>query len=122
MGGPLQTVNTRSCMFTQIGVTKSLMKENMSKDTSITNLYARVTAYLDWIEQEVWGNETVPVEAGFADNGGVAPTIVDPNDEVDQAVTKKSVGPAIVRSENGVGAISEPSRSTSDGIIHFPNN
>lgn len=49
VGGPLQTVNTRNCMFTQIGVAKEL------HGNEVGNVYSRITAYLDWIELVVWG-------------------------------------------------------------------
>ncbi|KAL9701016.1 hypothetical protein quinque_004457 [Culex quinquefasciatus] len=76
VGGPLQTVNTRSCMFTQIGVTNVLIphdKSGSQRTVRFTNVYSRVTAYLDWIEQQVWGNETVPTELDPEDDSGVAP-------------------------------------------------
>lgn len=76
VGGPLQTVNTRSCMFTQIGVTNVLIphdKSGSQRTVRFTNVYSRVTAYLDWIEQQVWGNETVPAELDPEDDSGVAP-------------------------------------------------
>ncbi|EDS40343.1 elastase-2A [Culex quinquefasciatus] len=50
VGGPLQTVNTRNCMFTQIGVAK-----NLQGNIKGGNVFSRVTAYLDWIEHVVWG-------------------------------------------------------------------
>ncbi|KAL9692895.1 hypothetical protein quinque_012180 [Culex quinquefasciatus] len=63
VGGPLQTVNTRNCMFTQIGVAKDL-QGNIKGG----NVFSRVTAYLDWIEHVVWG---VPL----AVEKGAKPTI-----------------------------------------------
>lgn len=59
IGGPLQTVNTRSCMFTIVGVTKYLIPFNESQNglKNYINVYSRVAAYLDWIEQVVWENE-----------------------------------------------------------------
>ncbi|KAL1404425.1 hypothetical protein pipiens_005358 [Culex pipiens pipiens] len=111
VGGPLQTVNTRSCMFTQVGVTKFLIPHNMNREVTktvrFTNVYSRVTAYLDWIEAEVWGNETLPEDSEFADNGGEAPTIVDNDVEGDQEVATEARLRGI---------------TTSGDIIHFPKD
>ncbi|KAL9696144.1 hypothetical protein quinque_015429 [Culex quinquefasciatus] len=60
VGGPLQTVNTRSCMYTLVGVMRLIYPARFETVEPYTNVYSRVTAYLDWIEHVVWGNETVP--------------------------------------------------------------
>ncbi|EDS32494.1 conserved hypothetical protein [Culex quinquefasciatus] len=52
-GGPLQTVNSRSCMFTAVGVLGSGVK----RDRKLLQLYTSVAAYVDWIEQVAFGEE-----------------------------------------------------------------
>lgn len=73
VGGPLQTVNTRSCMYTLVGVMRLIYPARFETAEPYTNVYSRVTAYLDWIEHVVWGNETVP-EHVAVDGTGEAPT------------------------------------------------
>lgn len=53
-GAPVQVVNNRNCMFTAVGLT--------SYSTSIANhtqliVLSRITSYLGWIEEIVWGEE-----------------------------------------------------------------
>ncbi|KAL1388330.1 hypothetical protein pipiens_012620 [Culex pipiens pipiens] len=84
VGGPLQTVNTRSCMFTQVGVTQ-LIYPPLDSVLQYTIVYSRVTAYLDWIEGVVWSNETRPEDT--ADSApGEAPTQEEEEEEVEEGV------------------------------------
>lgn len=56
-GSPLQSVNSRTCVYTVVGVTSFGNSEEVDvpgvNQTKI-DIYSRVSYYLDWIEQLVW--------------------------------------------------------------------
>lgn len=81
-GGPLQSYNSRSCLFTVVGVLSNGNKDDeqarKSKQT-VVDVYTRVAPYLDWIEKVVWNVEpssrTNPVQL-VRRNGWLPPDVV----------------------------------------------
>lgn len=59
-GSPLQSVNTRTCMYTVVGVTcfvDYFSEKDQDEKSTVLDVYTRVAHYLDWIEQIVWNVE-----------------------------------------------------------------
>ncbi|KXJ83634.1 hypothetical protein RP20_CCG002634 [Aedes albopictus] len=55
-GGPAQVIRQkRGCLWYVVGVTSTGCSCGKKNTPAI---YTRVASYIDWIEQEVWGNET----------------------------------------------------------------
>lgn len=56
-GGPVQVIRqNRGCLWYVVGLTS----KGCSCGTKNTPaIYTRVASYIDWIEKEVWGNETM---------------------------------------------------------------
>ncbi|XP_065088137.1 putative serine protease 47 [Ochlerotatus camptorhynchus] len=50
-GTPLQSVNSRTCLYTVVGVTSSA---NFGPNLTTIDVYSRVSHHLDWIEEIVW--------------------------------------------------------------------
>ncbi|XP_065088129.1 serine protease 53-like [Ochlerotatus camptorhynchus] len=82
-GASLQTFNSRSCVFTTLGVSNPLPKSMGVSFEYDIEVYTRVAAHLDWLEAIVWGT----------DDGEVVTTTVATMIEVSsQATTVPSRG------------------------------
>lgn len=60
-GASLQTFNSRSCMFTTLGVANLLPKSMGVAFEYGIEIYTRIVSHLDWLEAIVWASDDAEV-------------------------------------------------------------